>query len=320
MTPDSVNAEDRTVECVANSGISMDRYDWWTGEKYKLQLSMKPAAVRLDRFKAGAPLLDNHMAYSSHEQLGVVNRGWIEDGKLKAIVRFSKREKAEAVFQDVLDGIVRNVSAGVVVHRLQDITPDDSKIKSYLAVDWEPIELSTACVPADPGAGFLSAQLGRIDLSGIPIDGKTDLATKPRAEVPAPKEPIMEETMTAGAGTEKAPPPDKTAVELSAIREQAARAERERSKAIRETFDVMRRHCPALKPEFVNTFIDDGTSIEQFRVKVMETMAAEQAASPQTQMHQTASTANAARPHLLVTSEMLLDNMKKLVAQQGGVR
>jgi hypothetical protein len=37
-------------------------------------------------------------------------------------------------------------------------------MKSYLAVDWEPVEISLVGVPADPGAGFLSAQLGLDDL------------------------------------------------------------------------------------------------------------------------------------------------------------
>jgi hypothetical protein len=127
--------------------------DWWTGKRYVEKLSLKAGDVRLERLNAGGPLLDAHSAYSIADQIGVVVPGSAKvDGKeARATVRFSKRDAVEPIFQDVRDGIVRNVSVGYVVHKFVEET-DGNKIPVRTAIDWEPFEISMVPMPADAGA------------------------------------------------------------------------------------------------------------------------------------------------------------------------
>ncbi len=179
LVSDQIDLANRTVPCVFYSGATVSRLDWWTGEKYQLKLSTEPAAVKMARINGGAPVLDSHMNYAVVNILGVVDKAWMDGGVGRAILRFSKRSEVEPVWQDVVDRVIQNVSVGLEILKLEDVTPEKQKTKSYLATSWEPQEISAVGIPADPGAGFLSAQLGRISFSGIEIisDGKnTSLA------------------------------------------------------------------------------------------------------------------------------------------------
>ncbi|HET9396873.1 MAG TPA: hypothetical protein VFO36_12530, partial [Nitrospiraceae bacterium] len=125
------------------------------------KLSMDPAHVRLDRLNTGAPLLDTHDSRTSvRKVVGVVEKAWIVNGEGRAIVRFSKREDVDSIWADVVDGIVRNVSVGYLVHKFQDVTEKntqtETKIRTFLATDWEPNELSLVPVGADAKAGVRS--------------------------------------------------------------------------------------------------------------------------------------------------------------------
>lgn len=149
----SVNDERRTVELIFSTGAPVTRMDYWTGKRYIEKLSLKPEALRLDRLNAGAPLLDAHSAYSIADQIGVVESGSVKltAKEARATVRFSKRAAVEPIYQDVREGIIKNVSVGYMVHRFEE-TEDDSKIPTRLATDWEPYEISMVPMPADAGA------------------------------------------------------------------------------------------------------------------------------------------------------------------------
>ncbi|MFG9976454.1 phage major capsid protein, partial [Pseudomonas aeruginosa] len=73
-----------------------------------------PDSIDLTRLHAGAPLLDQHW-----RQIGVVEKAWLDgDRKLRALVRFSRGQYAEEIWQDVADGIRRNISCGYLVHEM----------------------------------------------------------------------------------------------------------------------------------------------------------------------------------------------------------
>jgi len=83
-------------------------------------LTIKPFAPKPVRKKTvdregqeqAALLLDTHNQYQLSAVLAVVERAWLEGGEGHALVRFSKREDADVVFKDVVDGILRNISVG----------------------------------------------------------------------------------------------------------------------------------------------------------------------------------------------------------------
>jgi HK97 family phage major capsid protein/HK97 family phage prohead protease len=140
-----VDAEKRTIELAFSSDVELER---WAGAAE--QLSHQPGACELTRLNDGAPLLFNH---DLGKVIGVVENARIDaDGKGRAVVRFSRSAEAETVWQDVQDGILRNVSVG---YRIKDIKLKESRdgLDVYEATKWEPFEISIVSVPADTSVG-----------------------------------------------------------------------------------------------------------------------------------------------------------------------
>ena len=140
------DADKRTVELAFSSDVELER---WPGMAEKL--SHEAGAVDMHRLNNGAPLLFNH---DLDEVIGVVENARIDaDGKGRAVVRFGRSAKAESVWQDVQDGILRNVSVG---YKIKDIkmTGERDGIEVYTASKWEPYEISIVTVPADTSVGL----------------------------------------------------------------------------------------------------------------------------------------------------------------------
>lgn len=110
-----------------------------------------PEAVDLSFLNSGtAPLLDSHDRYTGLKaQIGVIVRAWLEKKRLYVEVKFSRREDAQEVYQDVLDGIVRNVSVGYDVLKVEE----DETTDSYRVLKWKPMEASFVPIPADASVG-----------------------------------------------------------------------------------------------------------------------------------------------------------------------
>lgn len=136
------------------AGAPVQRYDWWEGEHYVEELSMDPGAIRMERFAAGMSLLDTHNPYSMDDRLGVVLPGSvrIENGLGIATVQFSRKTRADELFQDVIDGMPFPVSVGYRTHAYERTEASDTSIARLTATDWEPMELSAVPIPADPAA------------------------------------------------------------------------------------------------------------------------------------------------------------------------
>ena len=157
VRPESVDLDARTVELTWTTGAKGRRWSWDVGS-YMEELDVSDGAVRLDRLNNGAPLLDTHNQYQLSAVLAVVERAWLEGGEGHALVRFSKRDDADVVFKDVVDGILRNISVGYAVHRYEVVDEEDDKLPTYRAVDWEPLELSLVPIGFDDGAKVRSAK------------------------------------------------------------------------------------------------------------------------------------------------------------------
>lgn len=109
-------------------------------------------AVDLTWLNSGnAPLLDNHNRYDGVSRvIGVITAAWLEKKRVYVTVRFSNRADAQAVRQDVLDGILRNVSVGYDILKVER---DEGK-DSYRVTKWKPMEASFVTVPADQTVGM----------------------------------------------------------------------------------------------------------------------------------------------------------------------
>lgn len=155
VAPGSLDEDKRTVDVVWTTGARVLRGFF---ESFYEELSLDPKHVRMDRLKdGGTPLLDSHNGYSLDAVIGVVETAKLEKGRGVATVRFARDEAASAVWAKVKDGILRNVSVGYRVYRMEKVEDGESTIPVYRAVDWEPVEISMVPIPADMGAGVRAA-------------------------------------------------------------------------------------------------------------------------------------------------------------------
>ncbi|MDN5871455.1 MAG: HK97 family phage prohead protease [Nitrococcus sp.] len=110
--------------------------------------------VDLTRVNAGAPVLYNHDRFDADKRLGVVERAWIEGGRGHAEIRISKRAEVDGIWQDIQDGVLRNVSVGYRVHERELQKERAAKLPTYRVTRWEPVELSMVDIPADTSVGI----------------------------------------------------------------------------------------------------------------------------------------------------------------------
>ncbi|RPN01577.1 hypothetical protein IPC1282_32825, partial [Pseudomonas aeruginosa] len=179
--------EDRTVEVAVSSEYPVRRYFGFE------VLDHSSDCVDLTRFLTGAPLL---MEHRGSQQIGVIERAWLDgDRKLRALVRFSRDPAVEPIWQDVVDGVRRNISCGYLIHDMVLERTVDG-VDHYRVIYWEPYEASLVSVPADPtvGVGRSSDTTNTINIRGIEmppeqtqVDGQRSAVVPPIAN---PADPV----------------------------------------------------------------------------------------------------------------------------------
>ncbi|MDH0640624.1 Mu-like prophage major head subunit gpT family protein [Pseudomonas sp. GD03860] len=266
----SVDVDARTVELTWTTGAKGRRWSWDVGS-YMEELEVSEDAVRLDRLNNGAPFLNAHNSYDLDDVIGVVEKAWIEGSEGRALVRFSKRDDVEKIFNDVQDGILRNISVGYAVHRYEVTESADDKIPTYRAVDWEPMELSLVPIGFDDGGKFRSAK------SADEYQGQrfnTIFEVREAAE-PSEKPAAVPTTQEEDAMTEE----EKRAAEEAkragdeAIRRQGEEAERKRSL----TIQTMARKVGLNDDAFVDDLIERGVSVADASLALIDKVAERQA-------------------------------------------
>lgn len=258
FVPDTIDAEKRSVDVTWSTGASVRRTDWWTGKSYNETLSLDPAHVNLDRLNSGAPLLNGH-ENALGSVLGVVEKAWIENGAGRATVRFSARHDAEAVFKDVRDGIIRNISVGYAVQKYE-VTEEKGSLPIWRAVDWMPMEISAVAVGADSGAGFRKNDTNTISCQIIHIRG-TDMSDEQTkavdaAAVDTPVLPIL-------------PPIEDSTRAIIAAKTAAVTLERARIAAIYDAQEKLK-----LDRSLATKLAEDGTEIDVARKILIDAAAA----------------------------------------------
>ena len=263
--PSTLNVEDRTVEVVWTTGARRKRASWSGGDYFE-ELSLAPGHVRLDRLNNGAPLLDTHDSLGLRNVMGVVERAWLNGSEGRALVRFSRRDAVEPIFQDVRDGILRNISVGYKTHRTE--RDETGQLPVERAVDWEPYELSLVPIPADAGAQVRSEEAPATQ----PSEQERSM-TLPENGVQAP-EPTQETQTRAAAPAAPAPAapaPAAPAVDVEAIRAE----ERRRAAGI---LDAARKL--EVDEDFARKLIEQGVSLDEARGQLIDARSAEERRTP----------------------------------------
>lgn len=262
VRPGSVDIDARTVELTWTTGAKGRRWSWDVGS-YMEELDVSEGAVRLDRLNNGAPLLDTHNQYQLSAVLAVVERAWLDGGEGHALVRFSKREDADVVFKDVVDGILRNISVGYAVHRYEVVEEEDDKLPTYRAVDWEPLELSLVPIGFDDGAKVRSAKTpAEYEGQRFHTIFEVRSAVEPIVELAAV--PIIQEEV---AMTEE----EKRAADEK-LRRESAEEERKRSLTIR----TMARKVGLNDETVVEDLIARGVSVSDASAALIDAVAERQ--------------------------------------------
>jgi HK97 family phage major capsid protein/HK97 family phage prohead protease len=221
----TTDAESRTLDISFSSETPVER-----GFGSEI-LDHSPESVDLGRLNNAAPVLFNH---NIDVPIGVVENARI-DGKVgRAQIRFGKSEKANEIFQDVMDGILQNVSVGYSVERMEQTKENPPE---YRVVSWNPHELSLVTIPADNSVGLFRDQETRFQTEIIELPKKQ----KQKMEV--------EE--------------QERAVDMDAVIKEAGQAEQKR---IREIEAYGREHK---ETELAEQFIKDGKSEGDFAKEIL---------------------------------------------------
>lgn len=228
--------ERRTVELSFSSEEPYER--WWGVEV----LDHSITSMKTSRLERSAPLLLDH---DMTKQIGVIEQVRIEDRKGRATVRFSRSSLATEVFNDVVDGIRRNVSVGYQINAVV-LESKEGDTETYRVTDWEPFEISIVSVPADTSVGV-----------GRALDVGEELPIKTKEEKTMSEE---NQEVTAPIVTEEVKTTETVKVDDVLTGERSRTAE---IMAYGERFGMMDAAAIAVK---------NGETAENFRVKVIENM------------------------------------------------
>ena len=267
----TLDKDKRTIEFTFSSDIELER---WPGVIEVL--SHDDGAVDLSRLRNGAPLLFNH---DPDEYIGVIESATIgADRKGRCVVRFSANEDAEEVWQDVQDGILRNVSVGYRIKEVKLAEERENGTDVYRVNRWEPYEVSIVTIPADITVGIgrnarslftkpntshrnimnrdqIIAMLRQLNVSFADTATDAELSTLLQRSLPAPAPtpaPAPAPTAQRSAQVNEPPPAD------------GAKTERDRIRSILEAG----RQFEA--PELAQEAVEKGHSLEQFRTALLE--------------------------------------------------
>ena len=255
MSVENVDKDKRTLELSFSSDAEIKR--WGIIEV----LDHTPGAVDLSRLNEGGPLLFNH---DIDEVLGVIEKAWLDGtGKGRALVRFSRRQDAEEVWQDVQDGILRNVSVGYRINEVKLKETRDDGTDVYLVTKWEPYEISIVSAPADTSVGVGRSNKPEPEKTFHMKDKLLD-ACKQRGIATTGNETEDELLALLSAKPAPAPAPEKRSIEVGTDNSDAVKAERQRMADITAAAKKLKL------TELGERFVNEGKSVDEFRAAALE--------------------------------------------------
>ena len=220
-----INEENRTVRVGVSSEEPVKR-------DFGMEvMSHKAEHMDLKFLNSGrAPLLLDH---DMEKQIGVVESVELDEnaGRLRALVRFGKGERASEVFNDVTDGIRQNISVGYRVDGKVERSEHEDDEEDIIRVMTTPMEISIVSIPADQS-----------NLVGV---GRSSSETLKSTIL------IKEKDMSEN-------------IDLDAVRAEAAKSA---SKNAKDIMTLARKHN---KADLGEEAIGRGVSIEQFRGELLD--------------------------------------------------
>jgi HK97 family phage major capsid protein len=179
-----INEAERTVELSFASEYAVFRRDLNANEV----LEMSEQAADLARMNAGGSLLFNH---NLDDQIGGVVRAWVDPAQKRAyaLVKFSQSQRGSEFFQDVIDGIRKNVSFFYRIHdgKVTLAKRGSNEPDTFTATRWEAMEISLVSVPADPTVGV--GRSAQDETTPVVPSSESETVEAKRSEDETPTEP-----------------------------------------------------------------------------------------------------------------------------------
>ena len=148
-----IDEESRLVRLSFSSEEPVARNSFFS-EPWVEVLGHERSEADLERLNNSAPLLYNHDRSQRDNRIGVVERAWLEGGRGYAEVRLSKRDEVAGIWQDVKDGILRNVSVSYKINERELSEENKEMPDTYRVTSWTPMEISLVDIPADASVGI----------------------------------------------------------------------------------------------------------------------------------------------------------------------
>jgi hypothetical protein len=153
----AVSEDSRTVELSFSSETPVDR---WYGQEI---LSHDEGAIDLQRLKDMGVVLFSHGRDVNYGRMPIasIDKVWMDpkDRKGRAEITFDDDPESEKVFQKVKKGLIKGVSIGYSVSSWEEVMAGKMSVNgrhmgpAYVAIRWEPFEISIEPTPADPAVG-----------------------------------------------------------------------------------------------------------------------------------------------------------------------
>ncbi len=250
----AVEGNSNQLELSFSSEFAVSR---WYGNEILLH---EESAVDMNRLTNVGTVLFAHGRDVRHGKMPVarIDSAWVDASqkKCRALITFDEDEESQKVKTKVLSGSIKGVSFGYSVSSWEEVAAGKMSANgrfmgpAYVALKWEPYEISIEPTPADPSVG-----VGR----GFEENENQEDDESMRRNF---RGPMLAPDTGAGGGERGVQVPD-----VSAEREAATRAERQRVSDIN-----------ALCRDFgVDSapYIDDGSTLDQVRSAVLEKLKTE---------------------------------------------
>lgn len=238
------------------------RQSWWDDPWIEV-LGHKEGEIDLSRLNGGAAVLGNHDRYKAVGNtplagIGAVERAWVSGKRLEADIVISRREALADLRQDILDGLVRNVSIGYRINERVLTRAGGESADEYRVTNWTPFEVSLVDIPADATVG-----LGRSDTdSDRPQYRVVELSQPAAAGNPSQGERSMNTTVTPAAQNPAANHEDALTVERQRVADITA---------LGRQFDCR---------DDADAAVNSGASVEAFRRTLLEKLKPAPAVTP----------------------------------------
>lgn len=260
---DTINEEARTVELSFSSEAPYERY---FGSEI---LSHDPGAIDLTRLTDAGVLLFAHGRDANYGRMpiGVVQKVWVDESqrKARAIVQFDDDEDSDKVFQKVKKGFIKGVSVGYAVSSWEEVKAGKTSANgrhagpAYVALKWQPFEISIEPTPADPSVGV--GRSNQNESEDDEMNGLKRLALAAQRMMHAPDTGATGGggASPEGSGTRTAAPP---VVDSAQAAQQAATAERSR---VTEINTLCRNFGLDATP-----YIEDGSAVAKVKDAILQ--------------------------------------------------